>query len=105
MKTANERKAWLVTMIIVVMFTMILTLLFLLEAKVMLMVAVGSLSAIGLSRCATLLHNWLAGWEEDELDPVEIREDHEPEAAPSADVPIDVYTYDQIREELGGGKE
>ena len=71
------------TMIIVVMFTMILTMLFLLDAKVLLMVAVGSLSAIGLSRCAMLRHNWLDGWEEDELVPVEIREDQESEAAPS----------------------
>lgn len=101
----NDYKAWMITAIIVVMFVMIITMLFLLNAKIIFFVIMGILAAVGLGCGAIFLHSWLAGWDEDELDPVEIREDHEPEAAPAADVPIDVYTYDQIREELGGGKE
>lgn len=101
----KEYKALVITAIILVMFVTILTMLFLLKAKAVFFGIVGILAAAGLGCCAMILHKWLAGWDEDELDPVEIREDHEPEAAPAADVPIDVYTYDQIREELGGGKD
>ena len=100
----KKYKAWVITAIITVMFVTILTMLFLLNAKVVFFGIVGILSVAGLGCGAMLLHNWLAGWEDDELDPVEIREDHDPEAAPAADVPVDVYTYDQIREELWGGE-
>lgn len=98
----KEYKAWLITAIIVVMFVTILTMLFLLNAKIIFFVIMGILAAGGLGCGAIFLHSWIAGWDEDELDPVEIKEESEPKDDP-ADVPIDTITYDQIRAEFGGG--
>jgi hypothetical protein len=98
----NKRKAFFLTAVIMIMFLLIVLMLGLLKAMIPLGLIVGVLAMVGLYRSFVFLLGWISERKEADLDPVRIVGETETEAEPAADAPIDLYTYDQIREEMGG---